>query len=114
MFRGLHLFGFLTAFSVLVWLTPSSSAADPLPNTKPLTEDGDLAAKMVAGMHKYLDRELAAAAKNRAVMQRKGKGPARESLKQMLGLVDARLAPRMEYISGPAEPAVRARHLLVR
>ena len=32
----------------------------PLPNTKPLTEDGDLAAKMVAGIHKYLDRELAA------------------------------------------------------
>ena len=36
-------------------------SAEPLPNTKPLTEHGDLAAKMVAGIHKYLDRELAAA-----------------------------------------------------
>ena len=46
-----------------LWLIPS--AAEPLPNTKPLTEDGDLAAKMVAGIHKYLDRELAAAPKKR-------------------------------------------------
>src|SRR5262245_56496325 len=45
--------------SVSVWLT-SSATAEPLPNTKPLTEEGDLAAKMVAGIHKYLDRELGA------------------------------------------------------
>ena len=64
-----------TVFKVpLVWLLSVSSvslwlihalAAEPLPNTKPLTEDGDLAAKMVAGIHKYLDRELAAAPQRR-------------------------------------------------
>ena len=42
---------------VSVGLAPTP-AAEPLPDTKPLTDDGDLAAKMVAGMHKYLDAEL--------------------------------------------------------
>lgn len=84
-----------------------SRAAEPLPNTKPLTEEGDLAAKMVAGIHKYLDREIAASAKLRETTF-KGDKAARERFKRMLGLVDARLPARMEYISGPGEPAVIA------
>ena len=49
----------LASLCVLCVFVVNSRAAEPLPNTKPLTEDGDLAAKMVAGIHKYLDRELA-------------------------------------------------------
>ncbi|HEV3439948.1 MAG TPA: hypothetical protein VG122_21455, partial [Gemmata sp.] len=99
--------GFLCLCSATLWLIPPSSAADPLPNTKPLTEDGDLAAKMVAGMHKYLDRELAAAPKNRNARWT-GNEATRERFKKMLGLVDARLPARVEYVSGPDEPAAIA------
>ena len=56
-----HLLGLAALLAILV----PSSAAEALPNTKPLTETGDLAAKMVAGIHKYLDRELADAPKKR-------------------------------------------------
>src|SRR5438105_321009 len=44
---------------VSVGLAPTP-AAEPLPDTKPLTDDGDLAAKMVAGMHKDLDAAVVA------------------------------------------------------
>jgi len=99
-----------------LWLAQFSPAAEPLPNTKPLTEDGDLAAKMVAGMHKYLDRELAASPKNRDAMwsidtasqeaYAKSVAPHRERLKKYLGVIDQRVSPRLEYISGPGSPSL--------
>jgi dienelactone hydrolase len=99
----------LSAFSA-----PSAvKSADPLPGTQPLTDTGDLAAKMVAGMHKYLDRELAAAPRerqNRWKIDRsseeayaKSAAPHRERLKKYLGVVDARVPPRLEYTFGPGE-----------
>src|SRR5829696_182032 len=85
---------------VALYLIPASHAADPLPNTKPLTLDGDLAAKMVAGMHTYLDRELAAAPKEREKRWKldtsspeayvKSVRPHRERLRKILGVVDKR------------------------
>jgi dienelactone hydrolase len=108
----------LTLLAAMLWFTPSTSAAEPLPDTKPLTEDGDLAAKMVAGMHKYLNRELAAAPKNREAMWKVDKSspekylesvkPHREAFKKMLGLIDTRLPPHLEYVTGPGEPAIVA------
>ena len=87
-------------------------AADPLPGTQPLTEDGDLAAKMVAGIHKYLDRELAAApAKRDEVWKANAKEPPaakRDRLRKMLGVVDERVKPHLEYISGPGQPSLIA------
>jgi dienelactone hydrolase len=95
---------------VTLWLGPSS-AEEPLPNTKPLTDEGDLAAKMVAGMHKYLDRELAAAVEKRKEFWKpdgsspenyaKSVEPNRERLRRMLGVVDKRLLPKLEYVGGP-------------
>src|SRR5437868_14601808 len=41
-----------------VWLT-SQAMAEPLPGTKPLVREGDLAAEMVAGIDRYLMAELA-------------------------------------------------------
>ena len=41
-------------------------AAEPLPGTQPLTVEGDLAARMVAGIDRYLDRELAVAVARRS------------------------------------------------
>ena len=42
-----------------------SVRAEPLPGTKPLTAEGDLAMQMVAGIDQYLTRALAASVKER-------------------------------------------------
>ncbi len=70
-------------------------SADPLPGTKPLTGSGDLARVMVDGIHKYLDRELAAAPEKRDAVK-----PDRERLRKLLGVVDQRVPQR----SGPNPP----------
>jgi cephalosporin-C deacetylase-like acetyl esterase len=97
---------------VTLWWSLSSSAADPLPNTRPLTEDGDLAAKMVAGIHQYLDRELADAPKKRdEVWKANAKEPLsakRDRLRKMLGVVDERVKPNLEHVSGPGKPSLLA------
>ena len=71
-----------------------------LPDTKPLTTDGDLAKNMVDGIHKYLDRELAAApAKRDELWKAKADEPLavkRERLRKMLGIVDVRLPRKVE------------------
>ncbi|MBM3982002.1 MAG: hypothetical protein FJ304_17360 [Planctomycetes bacterium] len=95
----------LSAFSAV----SAVKSAEPLPGTKALTIEGNISTKQVEGMHKYLDRELAAAAKGRDAAWKKLDAAAhRNGLKKMLGVVDARLAPRMEYVSGPGEPAAIA------
>ncbi len=116
MFKTLSL-GFLCV-SVSLWLVPSSHGAEPLPNTKPLTIEGNLSAKQVEGMHKYLDRALAAAPKEREKLWKldtsspeayaKSIAPHRERLKKYLGVVDKRVPPRLEYVSGPGEPSLVA------
>src|SRR3954470_21096476 len=88
---------FLSVFSV-----PSvANSAEPLPNTKHLTDDGDLAAAMVAGIHKYLDRELKAAPAKRDELWKpdlaskealaKSLPAKRERLRKLLGVVDERV-----------------------
>jgi dienelactone hydrolase len=69
-------------------------SAEPLPDTKPLAETGDLARKMVDGLHAYLDREIAASAAKRDTVT-----PSRDHLRKILGVVDQRVPPRMERIS---------------
>src|SRR6185437_2198202 len=75
--------------------------AEPLPDTKPLMHEGDLAAQMVEGIDKYLMRELAASVKKRkehwkpdfssAEAYTKSVQPNRERLKKILGVVDKRV-----------------------
>ncbi len=69
-------------------------SADPLPGTKPLTGSGDLARVMVDGIHKYLDRELAAAPEKRDAVK-----PDRARLRKLLGVIDERVPPRLEQIA---------------
>ncbi|QEL16199.1 alpha/beta hydrolase family protein [Limnoglobus roseus] len=93
-------------------------SAQPLPNTKLLTTDGDLAKLMVDGIHKYLDRELEAApAKRWKLWEEAFKNtdaltkaiPAkRERLKQILGVVDPRVPSKLEYVGGPDRPSLVA------
>jgi dienelactone hydrolase len=95
-----------------------SSSADPLPDTKPLTESGDLARIMVDGIHKYLDRELAAAPKKRDELWKtdlsskealtKSLPAKRDRLKKLLGVMEKRAKPNLEYVSGPGKPSLIA------
>ncbi len=81
-------------------LVAAPSAAAELPGTKPLTTEGDLAALMVSGMHKYLDRELAASAKKRDIAWKATDLRAkREKLRKILGVVDERVQPRFEEVT---------------
>ncbi|MBN9522208.1 hypothetical protein J0H58_27430, partial [bacterium] len=104
----------LPALALLAAATAAPAAE--LPNTKPLTETGDLAAKMVAGMHKYLDRATAESVQKRAALWKpdftspeafeKSVEPNRERLRKYLGVVDKRVEPRLEYVGGPGAPAL--------
>ncbi|HEY7331321.1 MAG TPA: hypothetical protein VH592_27045 [Gemmataceae bacterium] len=92
--------------------------AEPLPETKPLTREGDLAAQMVEGIDKYLMSELAASVEKRKQYwkpdyssleaYRKSVQLNRERLKKILGIVDERVLPVfMEYIGeGSPSPLV--------
>jgi cephalosporin-C deacetylase-like acetyl esterase len=90
---------------------------EPLPNTRLLEEKGDLAEKMVSGIHKYLDRETVSSVKNRSSYWKidtsskeayeKSIQPNRERFKKIIGLVDDRVKfDDLEYIAGPKTPLV--------
>jgi dienelactone hydrolase len=99
-----------------LWLLIPSLAAEPLPDTKPLTEEGDLATRMVAGIDKYLMRELAASVEKRKEFWKpdysaraydKSVQPNRERLRKILGVVDPRLPIKeLEYVSSTSAPVL--------
>jgi dienelactone hydrolase len=102
--------------AVLLVAAASAAPAAELPNTKPLTADGDLAAKMVAGLHTYLDRATTESVGKRKALWNpdftdeaafeKSVEPNRDRLRKYLGVVDKREAPRLEYVGGPGLPAL--------
>lgn len=87
--------------------------AQPLPETALLTLQGDLAAQMVAGIDRYLMREIEAAAANRSrfwkrdlsseANYRASIAANRESLRRRLGVSEARPAPSLTYATTPLE-----------
>jgi dienelactone hydrolase len=96
------------------------AAGQTLPGTKPLTTKDDLAARMVAGIGKYLDRELAAAAAKRKQHWKpdfsspdayaQSVEPNRQRLRRILGVTDRRVPiNELEYVATTAQPALLAR-----
>jgi len=88
-----------------------------LPGTKPLTEQGDFSVKMVAGIHRYLDRATKESVAVRAPFWKrdfsspaayaKSVEPNRQRLKTLIGAVDERFAVKsLEYVDGTASPAL--------
>jgi putative membrane-bound dehydrogenase-like protein len=71
--------------------------AAPLPGTRPLEMQGDLAEQMVAGIDRFLLKQIDASPV--------GRKPTREKLKAVLGLVDERATPSVW--TKPASPGVR-------
>lgn len=91
--------------AVLLTLSLLSAAAGPqtLPDSRPLDWDGDLAARMVAGIDRYLDRAWAVAPQRRrehwrpdhssAEAYARSVEPNRRRLRTILGVVDPRRPP---------------------
>jgi dienelactone hydrolase len=93
-------------------------SADPLPGTKPLMAEGDLAAQMVAGIDRYLMRELAASAERRRQPLPGAASPGefarsmqfkRDRLARILGAVDVRRpVSDIEFIATTSNPSLVA------
>ncbi|HEY8503044.1 MAG TPA: hypothetical protein VIL46_00580, partial [Gemmataceae bacterium] len=108
----------LCVLLLLCALCGETFADERLPGTEPLTREGDIAAQMVEGIDRYLMRELAASVGKREQFwkpdfsspeaYRKSVEPNRERLKKIIGVMDERLPPRMEYVGGPDHPALVA------
>ncbi|HJT78373.1 MAG TPA: hypothetical protein VJ739_14310, partial [Gemmataceae bacterium] len=99
------------------WIVPLYG--EPLPDTRPLTTEGDLAAQMVSGIDKYLMRELAASVAKRKAYWKpdysspeaysKSVEPNRQHLRHILGVVDKRLpVTELEYVATTTAPALVA------
>src|SRR5262245_8178853 len=92
--------------SSLSWFLPCAAQEKvsglPLEGTQPLTMEGDIAAQMVAGIDKFLLREIELSAERREKFWKrdfsspeaynKSIEPNRERLKKILGVVDERVA----------------------
>jgi len=77
-----------------------------LPDTKRLTDEGDLAAEMVAGIDRYLTRETEAAKQNRTTQTDSASQEAlRQHLSEILGVIDQRKSGDIQIISSIDSPA---------
>jgi dienelactone hydrolase len=96
--------------------TELRAQAAGLDGTAPLTQEGDLAAQMVAGIGRYLDRELDTSVAKRAAFWRRDLAspeayarsvqPNRDRLRTILGVVDQRLPGSMEMVGSFEQPAL--------
>jgi len=76
----------MPALLICLAMIATFAAAQPLPGTEPWRLEGDPAAQMVEGIHRYLDRATAAATARRPA-------PDRERFRKIIGAVDARVSP---------------------
>jgi cephalosporin-C deacetylase-like acetyl esterase len=106
-------------------LSRSSQAAEPLsptplPNTQPLSWDGDLAERMIEGVDRFLLREIGDSVKHRAKHWQRDFSsveayersiePQRNRLNNILGMRDARVeGAHIEFISSIDRPSLVAR-----
>ncbi len=89
-------------------LTTAADAQSQIPNTQPLTWDGDLADRMMDGLHRFVEKKIDNAVKTRGQFWRrdtsspeayeKSIAPNRERLKKLIGMVDQRAPLRMEMV----------------
>src|SRR5262245_26940902 len=97
-------------------LAPALVSAQALPGTKPWEDRGDPPNDMVAGISRFLDRELAASVERRQGNWKRDTSsdeayvrsiaPNRERFQKLLGLSGERIAPvTMEYVSSVDSPA---------
>ena len=111
----LRFYNFLFAFSFLT-LSSWAASEETLPGTARLTEDQDLADKMMDGAHRFVERKIAESITTRPnhwhrdfssiTAYEKSVEPNRERLKFILGVVDQREASGMEYFGDDDNPSL--------
>ena len=80
-----------------------------LPGTRPLTGEGDRSVKMVAGISRFLDRQIASAAQKRP-QQKLDPTAARKQLRHAIGAVDPILrTEELQFISNTTRDSLRYR-----
>jgi len=90
-----------------------AASPDHLPGTEPLTMQGDIAAQMVEGIHRYMARQTAASVEKRGALWNRdfssraayeaSVAPQRERFRTIIGLIDPRIpfsAPQLDVILG--------------
>ncbi len=90
--------------------------ASRLPDSKPLDWEGELADRMMDGLHRFIERKIDKSVGGRpARWQRdftseetylRSTRPNRDRLEKILGLVEPRVAPRMERFGDDRQPAL--------
>src|SRR5262245_19228501 len=109
-------FLFLVCLCVLTAPARGATEANVLPGCQPLTLEGDLSAQMVAGIDRFLMREIERSVQERqklwqrdfssAEAYEKSVQPNRERLRKCIGAVDERVSVgALEYVSSTASPA---------
>lgn len=115
MFRPVS-FALLLSFFILS--SAHSAPQEQLPETKPLTWQGDLSARMLDGCHRYIDRKIAASietrqqfwqrdASSREAYERSVAGN-RQRFRRQIGVADERQPARMERFGDDEQPALVA------
>jgi dienelactone hydrolase len=110
----------LLAFAATPVVLPAADAPATLPATEPLTWSGDIASNMVAGIDRFLLRQLAASIEQRArfwqpdfsspAAYAKSVEPNRKRLAHILGVHDQRVAfPAPELVATTDQPALIGR-----
>jgi dienelactone hydrolase len=103
------------AFGILLFFPAIAQTA--LPDTKPLTAEGDVAAQMVDGINRYLEKATVASLEQRKSLWKRNYesaqsyeqsiAPNRERFRGIVGAVDARLpVPSMQLEATTARPAL--------
>lgn len=101
---------------LLVILCAFAAEAQPLPGTQPLTMQGDLAAQMVAGIDRLLDREIEVSVARRAAHWQRdfssheryvqSIAPNRQRFLRIIGATDPRAPVEMQLLATPTRPAL--------
>ena len=87
-------------------MSESRPNARPLADTNLLDWEGDLAARMVAGINRFVEREIELAGERR---RQSTTPPARERLRELIGAQDARVAFRdLELVATVSQPSLVA------
>src|SRR5262249_46828844 len=90
--------------------------APRLPDTGPLTWQGDLSERMMDGLHLFIERQIAQSVEKRAAFWKrdtsspgayeKSIAPNRQRFQKAIGLVDARVPVRLERFGDDDNPAL--------
>src|SRR4030095_5435950 len=106
----------LLLIGLSIWLSCAAftQQGETLPNTTALEWTGDISARMVSGLHRILDKKIEESVAgrpqywNRDLSSReayeRSVEPNRIRLNTIVGVVDERLAPRLERISPFGDP----------